>query len=141
MAEGEGSRKMSREELAYMERVYQNQYMMVGNAINSALEELQELNSASKSLEEMDKVAGKESFASVGADFYLRSQIKSDSKVIVGVGGGFLIEKPVDQAKAAVKKRIDAKNEMVNKLVKSRKELETAILGLESGVAPEQGSG
>ena len=63
MEEKGSGRGMSREELAYLERVYQNQYMMLGNAINSALEELQELSSASKSLEEMDRIAGKESFS------------------------------------------------------------------------------
>lgn len=136
MAEKGSGRKMSNEEIAYVERVYQNQYAMVGNAINASLEELQQLNSASKSLEEMDKLAGKESFAGIGADFYIRSQIKKETKAIIGVGGGFLIEKEIDDAKQTVKKRIDAKNEMMNKLIKNRRELETAMVDIQSGIAP-----
>jgi prefoldin alpha subunit len=140
MAESPAGRKMSEEELGYLERVYQNQYMMVGNAINSALEELQELNSASKALEGMDVLAGNESFSSIGADFYLRSQIRPDRKVIMGVGGGFMVEKEVDTAKHDVKKRIDAKNGMLDKLVKSRKELESAMVNIQAGIVPGSNS-
>lgn len=140
MAEGAAGRKMSAEELDYLERVYQNQYMMVGNAINSALEELRELNSAGSALENMERLAGKESFSSIGADFYLRSQIKADTKVIIGVGGGFMIEKGTDAAKQTVKKRIDAKNGLLDKLVKNRKELEAAMVNIQAGIAPGSNS-
>lgn len=140
MAEQPAARKISQEEMAYLERVYQNQYMMVGNAINSALQELQELTSAQKALEEMDKLAGKESFNSIGADFYLKSQIKKDTKVVIGVGGGFMVEKDTDSAKQTVKKRLDAKNEMITKLVKNRKELEAAMVDIQSGAVPGQNS-
>lgn len=127
---------MSNEELAYLERVYQNQYMMVGNAINSSLSEIQELDSASKALAEMDKVEGKESFTSIGGDFYLKSQVKKDSKVIIGVGAGFMVEKDLEAAKQTVKKRMDAKNESINKLVKNKKELEGVIIDIQSGAVP-----
>ena len=140
MAEKGSGRRMSQEEQAYIERVYQNQYMMVGNAINAAVQELQELNSAAKSLDEMEKLEGKESFASIGGDFYLKSQIKTGAKVIIGVGGGFMVEKGVDSAKQTVTKRIDAKNNMINKLMKSRKELEEAVVNIQSGIAPEVNS-
>jgi prefoldin alpha subunit len=140
MAEQQPARKASQEEIAYVERVYQNQYMMLGNAINSALEELQELNSAWVALESMDKLAGKESFSSIGADFYVRSQIKSDTKVIIGVGGGFMLEKDTASAKATVKKRLDAKNALVKKLVDNRKEIETAMIDIQSGIIPGQNS-
>ena len=131
-----GGRKMSEEELAYLERVYQNQYVMIGNAINSALGELQHLSSAEKALESMDALAGKESFSGIGADFYLKSQIKKDTKVVIGVGGGFMVEKDLDAAKQTVTKRIDAKNNMITKMVKSRKELEEAMVNIQSGIAP-----
>jgi prefoldin alpha subunit len=138
MAEQPPARKISKEEVAYLERAYQNQYMMVGNAINSALEEMQELNSASKALESMDKLVGSESFSSIGADFYLRSQIKADTKVIIGVGGGFMVEKETDAAKQTVEKRIAAKSAVLDKLVKNRKELEAAMVDIQASVA--QGS-
>lgn len=140
MAEQPAARRITPEEIAYLERLYQNQYMMVGNAINSALDELQQLNSASNALEEMDKLAGKESFTSIGADFYLKAQIKKDTKVIIGVGGGFMVEKEQDAAKVAVKRRMDAKNALLDKLVKSRRELEAAMVDIQSGVAPGQNS-
>ena len=136
MAEQPAARKVSREELAYLERAYQNHYMMVGNAINSALEELRELNSASEALENMEKLSGKESFSGIGGDFYLKSQMKTGGKVVIGVGGGFMVEKDTDAAKQTVRKRVDAKNEMINKLVKNRKELEAAMVGLQSGTVP-----
>jgi len=138
MAEQPQAKRVTPEELAYLERLYQNQYMMVGNAINSALEELQGLNSASKALEEMDSLTGKESFSSIGADFYLKAQIKKDTKVVIGVGGGFMVEREPQEAKQAVKRRMDAKNTLLDELVKSRKELEAAMIDIQSGIAPGQ---
>lgn len=140
MAEQPTGRKISKEELAYLERAYQNQYVMMGNAINSALEELRELSSAGEALDSIDRLAGKESFNSIGGDFYLKSQIKKDTKVMIGVGGGFLVEKEIDAAKQTAKKRIDAKNEMINKLMKGRKELEDALMDIQGGVVPESNS-
>jgi prefoldin alpha subunit len=140
MAEQPTGRKISKEEMAYLERAYQNQYMVVGNAINSALGELRELSSASEALENMERLAGKESFSGIGGDFYIRSQIKKDTKVIIGVGGGFLVEKDIDSAKQTARKRVDAKNEMINRLVKGRKELEDALAGIQEGVVPGSGS-
>ena len=138
MAESPSGRMPTKEEMAYLESMYQNQYTMVGNAINSALEELQQLNSASIALENIDVLAGKESFSSIGADFYLKSQIKRETKVIIGVGGGFMVEKEMESAKQTVKKRMDAKNAMMDKLVKSRRELEAAMIDIQQSVVPGQ---
>jgi prefoldin alpha subunit len=139
-AKGGEKRRMSNEEIAYIERVYQNQHMMVGNAINAAIGELQDLNSANKAIEEMGKVAGSESFTSIGGDFYLKSKINKESKVIIGVGGGFLVEKELEQAQQTVKRRIDAKNDIINKLAKNRKELEAALVNIQEGIPPQIGS-
>ena len=40
-----------------------------------------------------------------------------------------MVEKGLDDARQTVKRRMDAKNEMVGKLVKNRKELEAAMSG------------
>ncbi|MDE1865430.1 MAG: prefoldin subunit alpha [Candidatus Micrarchaeota archaeon] len=141
MADNKGSgRKLTREELAYVQQVYQNQYVMTGNAINAALGELQELSSAGKALEEIGMVSGKASLSGIGGDFYLKSKIETNTKVLVGIGAGFLVEKEIDAARETIKARVDAKNEMVNKLVKSRKEIEAAMLGMQSGSEPNQSS-
>lgn len=127
-------REMGIEELTYLERLYQNQYMLVTNAINSAMDELQELSSASKSIDSMGDIEGKESFNSIGSDFYLRSKIEKGASMIAGVGGGYLVEKNVDEAKIYVKAKMEKKNDMVNKLMKNRKELEGAIVELNTKI-------
>lgn len=125
-------REMGMEELAYLEKLYQNQYMLVTNAVNAAMEELQDLSSASKSIENSGIVAGKESFSSIGADFYVMARIKDEKRVVVGVGGGYLVEKETESAMQFINGKIEKKNAMIDKLVKSRKELEAAVIELGS---------
>jgi prefoldin alpha subunit len=130
--ENHGQGKAGLEELAYLERLYQDQYMLVTNAVNAAMEELQELNSAGKSVENIGVVAGKEAFSSIGGDFYVMARIKENKSVVAGVGGGYLVEKDAESAKRFIKERIERKNAMISKLLKSRKELEAAVMELGS---------
>ncbi len=116
------------EELRYMQQVYQNQYSIIGNSINAVLRELQELNSAQKTLENMNLVQGKETLTGIGGDFYLTGKIHDPNKVLVGVGAGYVIEKDADSAKTHVAGLIKNHTESLNRLTKNRKELEDALI-------------
>lgn len=118
--------------MEYLANVYQNQYMLVNNSISMSLEEVQELSAASKSLEKMDVISEKETLQSLGGDFYIKAAAKKNDTIIVGIGGGYLVEKDLKSARQIVEKRLESKNEMLNKLLKSKKELEGAIMELGS---------
>ncbi len=115
------------EELRYMQQLYQNQYSIIGNSMNVALRELQELNSAQKTLESMETVSGKETLTSIGGDFYVTSMVADPNKVIVGVGAGVLVEKNIDDAKLYVSELIKRSTDNINSLTKGRKDVENAL--------------
>ncbi|MGD0728825.1 MAG: prefoldin subunit alpha [Candidatus Micrarchaeaceae archaeon] len=120
--------QQSVEELKYIQQVYQNQYSIASNSINMALQELQELNSAQKTLENADLLEGKDMIMSIGAAFYSVNRIKDSKTFLVGVGANYLVEKTTDEAKEHVAKIIEKSNDNLNRLMKNRKELEAALI-------------
>lgn len=123
-----GSGKDELSELRYMQQVYQNQYSMVSNSINVVLRELQELGAAQKTLENMELVNGREVLTGIGGDFYISGSISSADNVLVGIGAGYVIEKDIDSAKAHAEELIKKHTEGLNRLTKSRKEIENALV-------------
>jgi prefoldin alpha subunit len=118
----------SAEELRYMQQVYQNQYAITSNSINMMLQELQELNSTQKTFENADLLDGREALSSIGADCFLFSRVQNPKSVLMAVGGGYLVEKDMDSAKERMAKIIKKRSDDLNKLMKSRKELEAALI-------------
>lgn len=116
------------EELRYIQQLYQNQYTIAGNSINLTLQALQELNSAQRTLENLNLANGKEVLTSLGAEVYTFGKISNINSVVVAVGGGYLIEKDVDSAKTYITVLIKRHTDSLNKLTKSRKEIESALI-------------
>jgi prefoldin alpha subunit len=116
------------EELRYMQQVYQNQYTVTGNSVNMLLQELQELNSAQKTFENADLLDGREALTGIGADCFLFSKVQNPKSVLMAVGGGYLVEKDIDSAKERMAKIIKKRSDDLNRLMKSRKELEAALI-------------
>lgn len=116
------------DELRYIQQVYQNQYTIAGNSINIVLQELQELNSAQKTLENTDIIKGKDTLNSIGAQFYMFGKVQDPNKVIVAVGANYLVEKDTDSAKEYVASLIQKRTESLNAITKSRKEIEKALI-------------
>lgn len=119
------------EELSYARQVYQNQYAMVTNSVQMAMHELQELDAALRTLESADMLKGKEALLGVGAGVYVRSVPSDPSVVLVAVGGSYVMEKSVDDAKAFVSSQKSAKTEILNKLAKSKRDLEAALIDID----------
>lgn len=116
------------EELRYVQQIYQNQYNLLNNSINITLQELQESNSAQKTLESVDIIDGRELVTSIGGDFYAFSRMQNTKTFLVAVGANYLVEKDADSAKQHVADMIKKGNETLNKLLKNKKELEAALI-------------
>lgn len=116
------------DELRYIQQVYQNQYALIGNNINLLVQEVQQLNSAQKTIENLDLVKGKEVITNIGSDFYIFGKVPSPDTVLVGVGAGYLIEKDPESAKEYVANLLKKRTESLNLLTKNRKELENALV-------------
>jgi prefoldin alpha subunit len=124
----QNAKQQSMEELRYMQQVYQNQYSIATNSINVLLQELQELNSAQKTLESVDIVKGKELVTSIGGDFYAFSTLKKLDTFLVAIGANYLVEKDVGSAKEFAAATIQKRNDNLSKMMKSRKEIEGALI-------------
>jgi len=120
--------RQSLEELKYIQQIYQNQYSALGNSANMVLQELQELNAAQKTLENMDIVGKREVLTSIGAQYFMSSRVEDTSKVLVGIGADYFIEKEIDPAKQHIAAYIQKRTEAFNSLNKNRKELEKALI-------------
>jgi len=120
--------KRNIDELRYIQQLYQNQYSMIGNSINALLRELQELNATQQTLEHIELFEGKSTLTQIGGGFYLHSKVDDPKNVIVNVGSGYLVEKEVDAAKTHVADLIKSYTDNLNRLTKSRKEVEAALI-------------
>ena len=118
------------DELRYVQQVYQNQYAVATNSINMILQEMQELNSAQKTLENVDMLNDRDILTSIGADTFFFGKLKDTKSVLMAVGGGYLVEKEIDSAKERVAKLIQVRTDRLNRLMKSRKELESALIDI-----------
>jgi len=81
------------------------------NAHNQNLELLsmsvQEMRQTVETLEELKNTEpGREVLLPLGTGSFLKSTLKQNDRVIIGIGAGFSVEKEIDEAKAIVDKRI-----------------------------------
>lgn len=116
------------DELRYIQQVYQNQYALIGNNINLLVQEVGQLNSAQKTIENLNLIKEKDVITNIGSDFYLFGKVPRTDTVLVGVGAGYLIEKDPESAKEYVTSLIKKRTESLNVLTKNRKELENALV-------------
>ncbi len=119
------------EELGYARQVYQNQYALVNNSTQMVLQEMRELGASQRTLENIELLNGKESLISTGAGVYIRAVPNNTRTVLVEVGGNYVVEKAVDDAKAFLSTQVEFKTAILNKLLKNKRELESALIEIE----------
>ena len=114
--------------LRYLQQLYQNQYSAVSAEMNRSLEYLGQLNAAQKTMENSNSVKGKDTLLDLGAGVYMGANVKKSDSVLVNIGGSYLAEKSIEEAKLMMATRIEKMNTLFNKLVKNRNELRDAIV-------------
>jgi prefoldin alpha subunit len=120
------------DELRYARQVYQNQYMLVNNSAQMMLQEIREFGSSQRTLENIELFNGKESLINTGAGVYIRALSNNTGTVLVEVGGNYVVEKSIDEAKGFLSRQIESKTAVFNKIIKNKKELEAALIDIES---------
>lgn len=128
MAENDDEKVNELEELRYMQQVYQNQYAVLNNSMSMQMQDVQMLGAVQRTLENSDTLKGKETLMHVGASVYMKAAVKDAGSAVVSIGGGYLVEKSVDEAKGYISAMMTKKTELVNSLAKSRKELQAALI-------------
>jgi prefoldin alpha subunit len=118
-------------QLGYARQVYQNQYALVNNSAQLVLQEMRELEASQTTLENIGLLNSRESLIATGAGVYIRAVPNNTSTVLVEVGGSYVAEKSIDEAKAFISKQVTAKTEVLNRLLKSKRDLEASLIEIE----------
>jgi prefoldin alpha subunit len=116
------------EEFRYLQQIYQNQYLLINQEIGNRSENLRELDSAQKALENMDALKGKSTLIPMGASTFATGTITDGKSVVIGIGAGYMMEKNVDDAKNYISKAIEQETKFINQLNKNKKDVEAALM-------------
>ncbi|MEM3841443.1 MAG: prefoldin subunit alpha [Candidatus Micrarchaeaceae archaeon] len=115
------------ETLRYLYAAYQEQYETILERIENALLEAQKLSAAMETVEGYKAVQGKDSFLPVGDGVFLKSKIQDSDKLIVYIGGGYLIEASLETSKEILSSRLEEINSYMKKLYAERDRLVGAL--------------
>ena len=113
--------------LQYMQQVYQNQYTPISREINAVMDYINELNAAKTSLEKFDRIKDSNMLSPIGSSVFISARAASEPKALVGVGGGYLIEKEIAKAVEYLSSRIDMHTKNMQELMKARGKAEDAM--------------
>jgi prefoldin alpha subunit len=133
---------MANEELSqlrYLQEIYGERYALINQEIKNRMGYLQELNNVSVSVNSLPEIAGKPTLNPIGADLYLFGTASREQKIIVGVGGGYLVEKSADEAKEFLSKVLSKHEKAVSELMKEKETLENAMLEITYRIASAEG--
>ena len=129
--QGNGSQlEQTVEGLQYLHQLYQSQYVILTQEINAMLDSLSKLNNAQKTISGIDEVRNKNTLMPIGGNIFINASVGDASTVIISVGGGYLIEDSVDNAKQFVSNQIQKQTTQINGMMKSKRELENAVLDI-----------
>ena len=127
MQSPEASGEEESERLRYMYSVYQEQYGIVAQRLEEALGIMQGLNAALQTLENYRMVNGSDAFLPSGEGLFLKSKIDSSDSFVIDVGGGYLVESPVEVAKEVISSRLEGVNAYMKKMYSEKGNIEKAL--------------
>ncbi len=113
--------------LQYMQQVYQNQYTTISREINAVMDYINELNAAKTSMEKFDRIKNSNILSPIGSSIFISAKATEEAKVLVGVGGGYLIEKEIAKAIEYLSSRIEMHTKNMQELMKARSKAEDAM--------------
>jgi prefoldin, archaeal alpha subunit/eukaryotic subunit 5 len=114
-------------ELQYLLQAYQEQYSVLTREMKEASDMVMGISSAMEVLDNKDIVAKKESLMPAGAGLYMYANTGESKSVVVGIGGGLMMEMDAADAKEALNKRFEAQRENMNRISHQMKQVEDTI--------------
>ena len=114
-------------ELQYLLQAYQEQYSVLTREMKDASDMVIGISSAIEVVGNKDMVARKESLIPAGAGLYMYANTGESKSVVVGIGGGLMMEMDAAAAKEALNKRFEAQRENMNRISHQMKQVEDTI--------------
>ncbi len=128
MAEQKGRQESDIASLQYAQEYYQSRYIAIERSLEEAYNYLSELNETKESISNASKISNRNILTPIGSGAYLNAKIVDADRFVIGVGGGFFVEKDVSDASAFTDRSIKSQNELIGRLTKSKEELERMII-------------
>ncbi len=125
---GAPQKEATAEELRYIQQIYQNQYMLINQQIETSIAALRELEATRLTLENYDNIKGRKNLMPLGAGVFAAGSINDNGTVLADVGAGYMVERKVGEAKGAITTGMDKTTETIKKLQKNRKDIESALM-------------
>ncbi len=113
--------------LQYMQQVYQNQYATISREINAVMDYINELNAAKTAMEKFGRIKNSNILSPIGSSIFISAKAAEEAKVLVGVGGGYLVEKEIAKAIEYLSSRIEMHTRSMQELMKARDKAEDAM--------------
>jgi prefoldin alpha subunit len=128
------------ESLQYLNQIYGDRYSAITAEIRSVIDEIEDLNRSVETLSNFDSVKGKRMLTMAGRSLFVYAIAEPEEKVLVEVGGGYLIEKSIEEGKQFLSTSIESKNKYLNSLTVEKEKLENALLEISYKLSQEQDS-
>jgi prefoldin alpha subunit len=130
--------KQDMQHLALQHREFQRQAQAVQQQMGMLQVSIEECRKAVNTLESLPAEPEPETLVPIGSGSFLNARILNDDRVVVNIGGGFSVEKPVEDAKVFLNKRCDTLQEILGKLNTSLSGIASKIQAIEAAVAQSQ---
>jgi len=128
------------ESLQYLNQIYGDRYSAITAEIRSVIDEIGDLNRSVETLSNFDSVKGKRMLTMAGRSLFVYAIAEPEEKVLVEVGGGYLVEKSIEEGKQFLSTSIESKNKYLNSLTVEKEKLENALLEISYKLSQEQDS-
>jgi len=141
--EEEELRKLS-VEMRYLEQTAETLQQRIG-MVNAAIADMTYANATLEGLEQEKENA--ELLVPIGGSSYIKAKLSNSDKVIIGLGAGVSVEKPLPEAKSMLKERLDELqkssaaaqqqfSQVAERINSGRNRLETLLGTLREGKTP-----
>ena len=126
----EEQRQNAISQMGYLQEMYNERHALVSQEIKNVVETVQELSNALNSLNAADQIGKRSTMMHMGSDVYALGTVGELKTVVVGIGGNYLVEKGIDDAKLLISGRMERYNKALQSLMKERGELESALMDI-----------
>ena len=130
MAEKEEEPRQSMEEVRYMAQLYNDRYTALNAEIKELVADISSLSNSKKTLEEFDSIKGRKILTPISNIMQIFSTAEASDKVLVSVGGGYVLEKSIAEAQQFLDKMLDGKNRQLASMSKEKDTVENILLRL-----------
>jgi prefoldin alpha subunit len=123
---------------AYFElKLIEEQISQLQNQITRLEQNIEEFESAAKSLEELKGKSGEEAFVPVSAGIYAKARLEGTEQFIVSVGAGVAVEKSGQETKKLLEKQLAGMRNYREQMVKGLQLLASRAGEIEEAVSKE----